>query len=199
LATYTYAQLEGFWIGAGGSQATAPIAAAIGMAESGGADVIQQNQPYDTEGWGIWQITPGDSEPQDGTDNALLNPQNNAKAAVAKWEAAGESFEPWTTFTSGKYFQFLQGNVPASASSGTPTSTTALGGALSIPGQITGFFSDADGFVNKAMWLVNPSSWLRIGAFLIGIALLLFAIHAMIAAGNGSPLFQMPNAIPVPV
>jgi hypothetical protein len=92
------------------------------------------------------------------------------------------------------------GRVPNSAAGSTEAVTTsALGGALSIPGQITGFFSDADGFVNKAMWLVNPSSWLRIGAFLIGVALLLFAIHAMIAAGNGSPLFQTPNFVPVPV
>jgi hypothetical protein len=197
---YTYSQLEGFWTGAGGSSATAPIAAAIGLAESNGENVIQQGQPYATEGWGIWQITPGDSEPSIGTDNALLNPQTNAKAAVAKWKAAGESFSPWTTFTSGKYLQFLQGNVPASASSGgtATASTTGLPG-LSFPSEITSFFSDASAFTEKLMWLAMPSSWVRIGAFLVGVGLLLFAIHALIAAGEGAPIFKMPNVVPVPV
>src|SRR5215469_3859368 len=53
---YSYSQLEGFWTGAGGSAITAPIAAAIAMAESGGSNVIQQGQPYSTTGWGLWQI-----------------------------------------------------------------------------------------------------------------------------------------------
>ena len=199
MAGYTYSQLEGFWTGAGGSTATAGIAAAIAMAESGGADVIQQGQPYATTGWGLWQITPGNSEPQAGTDSQLLNPQANAKAAVAKWKAAGESFQPWTTFTSGKYLQFLKGNVPAS---NTATTTTSAAGGLpgfSWPSEITSFFSDASAFTDKLMWLVMPSSWLRIAAGLAGLALLLFAIHALIAAGEGAPIFRMPNVVPVPV
>jgi hypothetical protein len=199
MAAYTYSQLEGFWTGAGGSSATAGIAAAIAMAESSGENVIQQGQPYATTGWGLWQITPGDSEPSIGTDNALLNPQTNAKAAVAKWKAAGESFSPWTTFTSGKYLSFLQGNVPASASGGSaPASTTSLPG-FSFPSEITSFFSDSSAFVEKLMWLAMPSSWVRIGAFLIGVGLLLFAIHALVAAGEGAPIFKMPNVVPVPV
>lgn len=197
MAGYTYAQLEGYWTGAGGSSITAPIAAAIAMAESGGANVIQQGQPYATTGWGLWQITPGNSEPQAGTDNQLLDPTVNAKAAVAKWKAAGESFQPWTTFTSGKYLQFLQGNVPAAASAST-TSASGIPG-LSWPSEITSFFNDANAFTDKLMWLVMPSSWLRIGAFLIGLALFLFAIHALIATGEGAPIFQMPNIVPVPV
>jgi hypothetical protein len=199
---YTYSQLEGYWTGAGGSAATAPIAAAIAMAESAGSDVIQQGQPYSTTGWGVWQITPGNSEPQIGTDSQLLNPQTNAKAAVAKWEAAGKSFAPWTTFTSGKYLQFLKGNVPASNTGTTaPASTTSAGGlsGFAIPSEITTFFSDTSSFVEKLMWLVMPSSWLRIAAFLIGVGLLLFGIHALIAVGEGAPIFKAPNIVPVPV
>lgn len=73
------------------------------------------------------------------------------------------------------------------------------GGILDIPSQITGFFSDANKFVTLLMWIAQPSSWLRIGAFIAGIALLLFAIHALIAAANGDPLVKMPSVIPVPV
>jgi hypothetical protein len=198
MAAYTYSQLEGFWTGAGGSSATAGIAAAIAMAESSGENVIQQDQPYATTGWGLWQITPGNSEPSIGTDNELLNPQTNAKAAVAKWKAAGESFQPWTTFTSGKYLSFLQGNVPASSTGATTTAASGLPG-FSFPSEITSFFSDASAFTEKLMWLAMPSSWVRIGAFLIGVALFLFAIHALVAVGEGAPIFKMPNVVPVPV
>jgi hypothetical protein len=200
MAAYTYSQLEGFWTQAGGPANEAPIAAAIALAESSGENVEQQGQPYATTGWGLWQITPGDSEPQYGTNAQLLNPVNDAEAAVAKYRAAGNSFAPWTTYTSGKYLQFLQGNVPASSAPGTATTTAASGlPGFSFPSEITSFFSDSSAFVEKLMWLAMPSSWVRIGAFLIGIGLLLFAIHALVAAGEGAPIFKMPNVVPVPV
>lgn len=197
---YSYAQLEGYWIQAGGPKAVAPIAAAIAMAESSGENVEQQGQPYATTGWGLWQITPGNSEPNAGTDSQLLNPQADAKAAVEKYQQAGNSFTPWTTFTSGKYLQFLQGNVPASNTGTTPQSATTTGiPGLSWPSEITSFFNDSSAFVEKLMWLVSPSSWVRIGAFLIGLALLLFAIHALVAVGEGTPIIPHPNIVPVPV
>jgi NlpC/P60 family len=73
------------------------------------------------------------------------------------------------------------------------------GGILSFPSQITGFFSDANTFVTALMWITKPSNWVRVVAFLGGIALLLFAIHALIAAGSGQPLVKAPSVIPVPV
>ena len=82
---------------------------------------------------------------------------------------------------------------------GIPNPLSALGGLLSFPSQIISFFGDANTFVNKLMWLVNPASWLRIGAFLVGVVLLLFAIHAFIAVGEGKPIVSMPQVIPVPV
>lgn len=89
------------------------------------------------------------------------------------------------------------GSSPAASPTG---SQGGLGGLLSIPSEITSFFSDADKFVNVLMWIVNPASWLRIGAFLVGIALLLFAIYAFVKVGEGeSPLPKAPQTIPVPV
>lgn len=105
-----YATLEQLWTEAGGPSAAAPTAAAIAIAESGGnPSSIQQGQPYATTGWGLWQITPGDSEPQLGTNSQLLDPLTNARAAVAKFNAAGGTFEPWTTYTGGEYRQYLNG------------------------------------------------------------------------------------------
>lgn len=88
---------------------------------------------------------------------------------------------------------------PPGIGSASGSNSGSSGGLLSFPSQITGFFSDADSFVNKLLWLANPSSWVRIGAFLVGIGLLLFAIHALIATGNGQPLVKAPSAVPVPV
>jgi hypothetical protein len=76
----------------------AVIAVAITEPESGrDSTIVQANQPYATTGWGLWQITPGDSVPQFGINKAMLDPLNNARAGHAKWAAAG-GFSPWTTY-----------------------------------------------------------------------------------------------------
>lgn len=108
----SYATLEGLWILAGGPPAAASTAAAITYPESGAnPDSIQAGQPYATTGWGLWQITPGNSVPNVATDRGLLQPFANARAAVAKYKAAGNSFSPWTTYTSGKYRASVQNGV----------------------------------------------------------------------------------------
>jgi hypothetical protein len=108
----SYAQIEGWWIAAGGPSNVASIMAAITQIESGGGPgAIQGGQPYASTGWGLWQITPGTSESQDGVDYQLLDPWNNALAAVAKYDAAG--FQPWAgDYNTGKYKNYLQ-NVSA--------------------------------------------------------------------------------------
>jgi hypothetical protein len=106
--TISKTAVEGYWIAAGGPSNEAPTAAAISEAESGlQPGVVQQGQPYATTGWGLWQITPGNSEPSIGVDKALLNGLTNARAAVAKYRAAGNSFSPWTTYTSGAYRAYM--------------------------------------------------------------------------------------------
>lgn len=95
------------------------------------------------------------------------------------------------------------GNWKGSANISSASLTSAsggLGGLLSFPTQITTFFSDANDFVKAIMWLAQPSSWIRIGAFIIGVALLLFAIHAFLAVGEGGDIFpKAPAIVPVPV
>jgi hypothetical protein len=105
----TYGQIKDWWIAAGGPPGVAAIAAAITEPESGrDVTVVQAGEPYATTGWGLWQITPGNSEPQVGTDQQLLTGPTNARAAVAKYEQAGNSFRPWTTYVDGLYIPFLQ-------------------------------------------------------------------------------------------
>jgi Lysozyme like domain/Tachylectin len=114
--TLGFAQIEGYWVAAGGPASNAATAAAIAGAESSYyPGIIQSGQPYSTTGWGLWQITPGSSVSQFGRDYQLLDPWNNAGAAVAKYRAAGNSFRPWTTYNNGAYRQFLPGSPPSPA------------------------------------------------------------------------------------
>lgn len=126
-----YAQIEGFWIDAGGpgsadgSYTYAQVAAAIAGAESSFLPgTIQQGVDYcgsgaDRAGWGLWQITCGNSVPAYGTNFQLLDPWNNAEAAVSRYDAmvaAGyDGFEPWSTYTSGAYAGYLQDTAPDTA------------------------------------------------------------------------------------
>jgi lysozyme-like protein len=74
---------------------------AITMPESSrNAAAVQQGVPYAQQGWGLTQITPGNSEPAFGIDNQLLDPLNNLRAARAKYLTQG-GFRPWTTFMNG--------------------------------------------------------------------------------------------------
>jgi cell wall-associated NlpC family hydrolase len=94
------------------------------------------------------------------------------------------------------------GRVPSAAagsSAGNASGGNSGGGLLSIPAEITSFFTQANTFVTALMWLASPGSWVRIGAFIVGVALLLFAIHALVATANGSPIVSSPSMIPVPV
>jgi hypothetical protein len=82
------------------------IATAITQPESGGcATKVQQGQPWATTGWGLWQITPGDS--------SLLDAETNAVAAYAKYQASG--FQPWTTYTGGEYEAYMSAAAAAVA------------------------------------------------------------------------------------
>jgi hypothetical protein len=119
-----YAQIEGFWIiaggpnGSAGSYSQAQVAAAITGAESSFLPgIIQPGVDYcgggaDKAGWGLWQITCGNSVSQFGTDFQLLDPWNNAEAAVSKCKGDASAglncFDPWTTWLTGAYAQFLQ-------------------------------------------------------------------------------------------
>jgi hypothetical protein len=205
----SYDALKQLWIQAGGPPGAADTAAAITIPESGGnPGSIQQGQPYATTGWGLWQITPGNSVPNVGINNALLDPLTNARAAVAKFVAAGNSFRPWTTFTSGAYKKFLQGaDWPGGATTvGSTTQATpagfwqwlgnlgnllwkpldmnSLGSAAGATGGIvdgiSGIVTDLSEFFNDISLLFKPQFWLRVGAFFMGALLLIGGAFALI-------------------
>jgi hypothetical protein len=91
-------------------------------------------------------------------------------------------------------FRLTGGDVSAPSSS--PAAAPG-GGILGIDwGSLPTDFADMD---NALKFIMAPTTWLRIVAFLAGVLILLFAVHALIAVGKGEPLISMPSTIPVPV
>jgi Lysozyme like domain len=101
-STYSYSELEGLWINAGGSKPLAPTMAAIALAESSG-NPDAQNPSGAT---GLWQIL-GAVNPADQAN--LTDPATNAKEAVLKQKSQGLS--AWVTYTDGAYKAFLKNGV----------------------------------------------------------------------------------------
>lgn len=156
MTTYTYSQLEGLWIQAGGPRWRAPLMAAIAMAESGG----QSDARNPSGATGLWQIL-GAVNPQD--QSRLTNPSVNAHEAVLKYRSQG--LGAWATYTSGAYKKFLRGNPPPPTGPG--------------PGPVT-TSSPISGILN---FFTNPGDLLqRFGLVIFGG--LLIVVGVMLLAGN---------------
>lgn len=197
MTTYSYAQLEGLWINAGGSKALAPTMAAIAEAESGGNS--DAHNPSGASG--LWQIL-GNPFPGNAFD-----PATNARMAVAKYKSQG--LGAWVTYTSGAYKAYLSSktspdaNVPGSPSAQTAAAVTSsqadcllpnpLSVSLPLIGSITGgpvcLFSrsNARAFVGAALLLM--------GALSAGAGLLV--IVAAAGARAGGPLAAEVSRVPV--
>lgn len=87
-------------------------AVAIALAESGGRTKAHNDLPPD-DSYGLWQINMlGALGPERrrqfdlDANRDLFDPETNAEAAF-EISGRGESFRPWTTFTSGRHEQFL--------------------------------------------------------------------------------------------
>jgi hypothetical protein len=167
---FTFAQLEALWINNGGSRALAPTMAAIALAESSG--IPSRTNPKDNGGrqtsWGLWQVS-------DGTHNMpqanILDPNVNAKAAVAKYKSQG--LKAWGTYTSGAYREFLKNGVDPNGT-GLPSGSTSTANAdqAGLTGDIGGAIGE--GFANAFKAVLQPliSTFLWGGEILFGIALM---------------------------
>lgn len=126
---FSYAQLEGLWIKAGGDPNVAYIAAAIVYPESGGNPSALN--PTDNNGtqssFGLWQISNGTHTPPDPN---WADPLTNARLAVGKYNGAGHSFSPWGTYDTGAYKRYIQTGVAPDMSAG----GAGLGNA--VPGGV---------------------------------------------------------------
>lgn len=179
---YTYAQLEGAWIASGGPATVAPIAAAIGLAESGGcSNAVNTKDSNGAGSFGAWQINNGTGYspigPNYGGPPGWNNLLNNAQMAVAKYNGASKTFRPWGTFTSGKYQKFLQGGVTPS---GVGINNQLGGASPNQNAQLTGFS------LNPASWITSlfgsqtfKDGLQRVGLVLLGGALIIVGIFML--------------------
>lgn len=161
----------------------AKIAAAIAMAESGGnpATVVHDS---DDDSYGLWQINLAPSA--GGTNRIrqwgltdpqqLLDPATNARVMSAL-SHQGQNFNPWTTFTSGRYKTFMTNQVSVVDTIAVGVYDTVNGAAAAIPGAAGWMDTVAkagDALTRTARWVSNPKSWVRV-AYVIGGGILVYA------------------------
>lgn len=169
MACHSPTEVAQAWVNAGGpSGGTAAIMVAIGTAESGLCDVRQEGQPYGLTGWGVWQITPGDSVPECGTDEALLDLATNACAAVKKYNSQG--FEAWTTYVGGQFQAHLGDAQKAIQGLGPPGTGSTTTGPF---GGVVGGLQGLQGAVNTISRDVAAGGVLIGGAIIVLVALFL--------------------------
>lgn len=184
-------QIGGYWLKAYPKSSTnlTTVMVAISLAESSGnPSAIQQGQPYARTGWGLWQITPGDSEPSVGKDHELLDPEKNAEAAYLKYKAQGLS--AWSTYTSGAYARYMQaardaqGDFNVNAAIDNPSNSTAdptqgipganaFGDAVNKDLGVTAFLGDLGSL------LFTEKGWMRLLKIAAGVIIGVIAIKAL--------------------
>lgn len=112
--TYSYSDLEALWIQAGGNPSDAGIMASIALAESSGDPNATNNNSNGTTDRGLWQIN------SIWGSMSTYDVMANAQAAVAVFNQQG--ITAWSTYNSGAYQQFYQGNTTPSGSVDTSSS-----------------------------------------------------------------------------
>lgn len=164
MAVLSWDQVAAVALAAGWPPGPAAVATAITMPESGrNASIVQAGQPYATTGWGLWQITPGNSVPQFGIDGQLLHALNNGRAGHFKWAQAG-GFSPWTTYGDGAYRPWLAdadaavarvSHLPAAQIARLAAAASKAGG---IPGITPASSEDWAPRVRQARWHVHVTA-----------------------------------------
>lgn len=168
----SYAQIEGYWVNAGGSASSAPTAAAIAFAESSGIpSEVQPDQPPETTGWGLWQITPTSGSP--GPYSRYLDPATCAAQAVSLYNARGGTFGAWSTYNSGAYLQFMQKGVAPDTS---VSAATVPAGGDSSSSSSSSAGSSVASLLSK---LVDPKWWVRAAKGAIATLIAIGAIAFM--------------------
>jgi Lysozyme like domain len=186
VTTYTYSQLEGLWINAGGPRAVAALAAAIGEAESGGnSQAVNRTDNNGTQtSWGLWQISNGThGQPVPN----ILDPAVNAQQAVAKYNNAGHQFTPWGTYDTGAYKAFLSGSTTPDTSvpglgSPAPPGTAAPGATclLALPSVGLGPISTP-----QVCLIDRTEARAVLGAVLLASGGLVLALGVLVLAAYG--------------
>lgn len=186
----SYAQLMGLWINAGGSAGSAPVAAAIALAESGGNPTSHNPRPPD-DSYGLWQInmlgSMGPARRQQyglKSNTDLYDPATNARVAVIM-SNKGANFRPWSTFTSGAYRKFVNGGVAPDLNAPTPQGGVGDDGSGADGGVVQAGLGDdiADLLANVGNWLYMLAIMAAGGLVMIA-GLIIIARHSSAVANT---------------
>lgn len=184
MATLSDAQIAAYAKQAGWTGTDLEIAVGVALAESSGrTDVV--NYLGCVGLWQVYQKVHAARHPL-WTTEWLKQPANNALAAYQIWKDAGNSWRPWTTYTSGSWRRFQS---RARTAVGTADGADATAGLLDdagrlIAGPITGpligngmdALSGVNDFLTK---LQDPKMQQRILFVIIGVILILIGLIAM--------------------
>jgi len=169
------------------------IAVAVALAESSGNTAAENSCCV-----GLWQVNV--LAHNQFTRQAMRNPVMNRNAACTIFHAAG-GWQPWESFTNGRYQQFMgRAEKAVKEQTGTPGATGSEAEGLLEPfggphsegaleagvSTLTAWQGDLDKFLK---FITSSSGWLRVGKVIVGAVLLVIAIDELSKLGGGpSPI-----------
>jgi hypothetical protein len=164
---------------AGFSPAKAVVMTAIAYPESGGRTDAQGDTSIQTDKWGpsygLFQVRTLKAETGTGGYRDIVWLQgsiaNQAKAAYAI-SGGGQSFTPWTAYTSGAYRRYLSRAQSAARAVGADPSSIALPDAAAVDGGLSGLVpgaSSAEGLMSSARDTVLMSGFALGGIVLVAL------------------------------
>lgn len=169
----------------------ARIAAAVGMAESGGdTNAHNTNAATGDNSYGAWQINMlGAMGParrvQFGiaSNDELFDLDTNARA-MSILSQNGQNFSDWTTYTTTdpekSYERFLDGHliqVGGDNPDGGQSTIGKIGDALNPLDELSAFVDMGN---KTARWVSNSENWVRVGYVVGGSALMIVGLVMMI-------------------
>jgi hypothetical protein len=173
-----YAQQAGF---GGGDVARA---VAVALAESGGRINAKGGPNKDgSYDYGLWQINEKAHPDLITADAQWWVAGFNAQMAFKVYSAAGNTFRPWSTFTSGAYLPHMGA---ALLGAGNPDSSGLVQAGDNtviehnpISDLVAPFKSIAGAVFKTSVWVANPHNWGRAAFIAVGGALVIGSLAIM--------------------
>jgi Lysozyme like domain len=171
LTGLTFAQVENYWIQAGGSPQAAAMAAAVADAESGLNAAAQRTNPDGTTSIGLWLI------PKNGTPPGSSDPLANARAAV-QLSQNGTDWTQWCSTWSDNNCGQNNGTYLGQGANALMSLATQ-GGGYNVAGSTpTGIGTSASSASSGTSTTTSGSkNYLLIGALLVVVIAIIWIVN----------------------
>jgi hypothetical protein len=172
----SFAQVENFWIQAGGSPQAAAMAAAVSDAESGLNAAAQRTNPDGTSSVGLWLI------PANGTPPGSTDPLANARAAV-QLSQGGTDWSQWCSTWSDNNCGENGGTYLGSGANALMSlSTQSAGSSLNVfgaapSGSGVGASTATSGGSGSSTTTSSSKLPILIGGLVIGVVAIVFLVN----------------------